>query len=100
MILLDQEGKLFEASRLPSSKASFQRKLSSLPSCRVDKKVGAHSRRAGHFLEEHGHEVPVANPRKLGAIYDRKRRVATPTLDDPSLLMEGVRRMHVGTIAV
>jgi hypothetical protein len=33
--IVDQDGEMIEESRLPTIKASFQRKFSMLPSCRV-----------------------------------------------------------------
>ncbi len=33
--IVDQDGEMIEESRLPTIKASFQRKFSILPSCRV-----------------------------------------------------------------
>jgi len=94
LILLDPEGELIEESRLPTSPASFQQKFSALPSARVALEVGAHSRWVSQLLEQLGHEVLVANARKLRAIYDNPRkgdRTDAETLArlarlDPSLL--------------
>ena len=63
LVLLDLEGELIEETRMPTSKASFQRKFSGLPPARVAMEVGTHSRWASHLLEELGHEVLVANAR-------------------------------------
>jgi len=71
---LDQGGELIEETRVPTTKASFRRKFSTLPACRVAMEVGAHSRWASHLLEELGHEVLVANARKLRAIYHNPRK--------------------------
>ena len=94
LILLDAEGELIEESRLPTSPASFQQKFSALPAARVALEVGAHSRWASQLLQELGHEVLVANARKLRAIYANPRkgdRTDAETLArlarlDPSLL--------------
>jgi transposase len=72
--ILDQEGKLIEESRLPTTKASFQRKFFSLQLCRIAMEVGAHSRWASHLLKDQGHDVLVANARKLRAIYHNPRK--------------------------
>lgn len=72
--MLDQHGDLIEETRIPTSKASFQRKFSGLPPARVAMEVGTHSRWASHLLEKLGHEVLVANARKLRAIYDNPRK--------------------------
>lgn len=72
--MIDQEGELIEESRLPTTKASFQRKFSTLQPCRVAMEVGTHSRWASQLLKELGHDVLVANARKLRAIYHNPRK--------------------------
>ena len=72
--VLDQEGELVEEVRLPTTRAAFERKFSVLPRSRVAMEVGTHSRWASQLLEEPGHEVLVANARKLRAIYDNPRK--------------------------
>lgn len=92
--VLDQDGEVIEETRLPTTKASFQRKFSSLQPCRIAMEVGAHSRWASHLLNDLGHDVLVANARKLRAIYQNPRkgdRVDAETLArlarlDPELL--------------
>ena len=74
LAILDLHGDLIEEIRIPTSKASFQRKFSGLPPARVAMEVGTHSRWASHLLKELGHEVLVANARKLRAIYDNPRK--------------------------
>lgn len=71
---VDPEGELIEEARLPTTRASFQRKFSAMPSCRIAMEVGAHSRWASHLLKELGHDVLVANARKLRAIYHNPRK--------------------------
>jgi transposase len=92
--IIDQDGELIEESRLPTTKASFQQKFSTLQPCRVAMEVGANSRWVSHLLKELGHNVLVANARKLRAIYQNPRkgdRVDAETLArlarlDPALL--------------
>jgi transposase len=72
--IVDQDGELIEESRLPTTKASFQRKFSTLQPCRIAMEVGAHSRWSSYLLREVGHDVLVANARKLGAIYHNPRK--------------------------
>ena len=72
--IIDQDGEMVEESRLPTTKASFQRKFSTLQSCRVAMEVGTHSRWASHLLNDLGHDVLVANARKLKAIYHNPRK--------------------------
>ena len=92
--ILDQDGTLIEETCLPTTKASFHQRFSMLPPCRVAMEVGAQSRWASHMLRELGHDVLVANARKLRAIYHNPRkgdRVDAETLArlarlDPTLL--------------
>jgi len=72
--ILDKEGELIEETRLPTTKTSFQLRFSMLPPCRVAMEVGTHSRWASHLLTELGHDVLVANARKLRAIYHNPRK--------------------------
>jgi transposase len=74
LTMLDSEGELVEESRLPTTKASYPRKFSSLQPCRVAMEVGAHSRWASQLLKELNHDVLVANARKLRAIYHNPRK--------------------------
>jgi transposase len=92
--ILAQEGELMEEARLPTSQVAFRRKFASLPACRIALEVGSHSRWVSQILSELGHEVVVANARKLRAIYHNPRkgdRVDAQTLArlarlDPALL--------------
>jgi transposase len=72
--ILDQDGELIEETRLPTTKASFHQRFSMLPPCRVAMEVGSHSRWASHLLNDLGHDVLVANARKLRAIYHNPRK--------------------------
>jgi len=72
--IVDQDGVLIEESRLPTTRASFQRKFATLQPCRVAMEVGAHSRWASHLIQDLGHDVLVANARKLRAIYNNPRK--------------------------
>ncbi len=74
LTIIDQESELIEESRLPTTKASFQRRFSTLQPSRVAMEVGTHSRWASHLLTELGHDVLVANARKLRAIYHNPRK--------------------------
>src|SRR3990170_8817150 len=74
LTILDQDGELIEESRLPTTKVSMQGKFSNLQPCRVAMEVGAHSRWASQLLKDLGHDVLVANARKLRAIYHNPRK--------------------------
>ena len=53
---------------------AFKRKFASLPPCRVAMEVGAHSRWVSALLTRLGHEVFVADARKLRLIYNNPRK--------------------------
>jgi transposase len=72
--ILDPEGELVEETRLPTTRTAFQRKFSSIPACRIAMEVGSHSRWVSHLLKDLGHDVLVANARKLRAIYHNPRK--------------------------
>ena len=72
--VLNGEGEVVEQSRLPSTRPALQRKFAHLPRCRVAMEVGTHSRWASRLLQELGHEVLVANARKLRLIYANPRK--------------------------
>ena len=71
--ILDPEGELIEETRLPTTRTAFQRKLSCIPACRIAMEPGTHSRWVSHLLKDLGHDVLVANARKLRAIYHNPR---------------------------
>ena len=72
--ILNEDGELIEETRLPTSKSSFHQRFSLLPPCRVAMEIGTHSRWASHLLKVLGHDVLVANARKLRAIYHNPRK--------------------------
>lgn len=72
--IVDQDGELIEETRLPTTKASFERKFASFQPCRVAMEVGTHSHWASHLLRELGHDFLVADARKLRAIYHNPRK--------------------------
>ena len=74
LAILDQEGELIEEGRIPTTPAALQRKFSSLVHSRVAMEVGSHSRWVSQALQELGHEVLVANARKLRVIFDNPRK--------------------------
>lgn len=92
--ILDHEGILMEEARLATTQIAFRHKFTGLPACRIAMEVGSHSRWVSELLRELGHEVLVANARKLRAIYHNPRkgdRVDAQTLArlarlDPALL--------------
>ena len=67
--VLDASGEVVEDGRVTTSPVGLSRRFSSYPSARVALEVGTHSPWASRLLAEIGHEVLVANARKLRAIY-------------------------------
>jgi transposase len=74
VIILDQDGEVIEESRISTTQTAFIRKFKSFPSNRIAMEVGAHSRWASQTLKELGHEVIVADARKLRLIYENPRK--------------------------
>ncbi|MCX6070799.1 MAG: transposase, partial [Chloroflexi bacterium] len=63
-----------EESRLPTSESALRRKFSGIGHCRVAMEVGTHSPWVSRLLTELGHEVIVADARKLRLIYRNPRK--------------------------
>src|SRR4030067_472680 len=74
LVSLDQGGEIVEEARLPTTQASLARKFSGTPACLVAIEVGAHSRWVSALLTRLGHEVLVADARKLRLIYNNPRK--------------------------
>jgi transposase len=76
LCLIDsQSGEVIEEGRLRTSPEAFLRRFSSeRPPMRIAIEAGTHSPWASRVLEECGHEVLVANARKLRLIYSNKRK--------------------------
>lgn len=87
-------GKMLEESRIPTSRRAFESRFAQMPPTRLAIEVGSHSRWVSQLLEGAGHQVIVANSRKLRLIYcnDSKsdrvdaQYLARLAAADPSLL--------------
>jgi transposase len=64
-------GEIMEEGRLRTSPETFKRRFASERPMRIAIEAGTHSPWVSRVLEECGHEVLVANPRKLRLIYAR-----------------------------
>ena len=60
---------MIEEGRLPTTPEAFRRRFGEIPAARVAIEVGTHSPWVSSLLKEAGHEVLVANPRKLRMIF-------------------------------
>ena len=75
LCLLDQQsGEIVEEGRLRTRPEAFKRRFISERPMRIAIEAGTHSPWASRVLEECGHEVLVANSRKLRLIYTNKRK--------------------------
>ncbi|MEJ7816919.1 MAG: transposase [Rubrobacter sp.] len=75
LCLIDsQSGEVIEEGRLRTTPESFRRRFDSERSLRIAIEAGTHSPWVSRLLEECGHEVLVANARKLRLIYANRRK--------------------------
>ena len=75
LCLIDQEsGEVVEEGRLRTNPEAFRRRFASEQPMRIAIEAGTHSPWVSRLLEECGHEVLVANARKLRLIYANKRK--------------------------
>ena len=75
LCLLDTDGgEVIEEGRVRTTPEALRRRFASEPSLRIAIEAGTHSPWVSRLLEECGHEVLVANSRKLRLIYANKRK--------------------------
>jgi len=74
--VLDADGELIEESRVATKESALRQRFSGCPRMRVALETGTHSPWVSRVLEDCGHEVVVANSRKLRLIYEN------PSKDD------------------
>jgi transposase len=75
LCLIDQQsGEVIEEGRLRTTPEALRRRFASEQPLRIAIEAGTHSPWASRVLEECGHEVLVANARKLKLIYANKRK--------------------------
>src|SRR3954469_10658384 len=73
-VLDHQSGQVSEEGRLPPIPDDFRRRFDSAERMKIAIEVGTHSTWISRLLEECGHEVLIANPRKTRLIYADKRK--------------------------
>src|SRR5215211_6281612 len=84
LCVLDTEsGALVEEGRLRTTPDDLHRRFDSAEQMKIAIEVGTHSTWISRLLEECGHEVLIANPRKTRLIYSDKRK--TDKLDAQKL---------------
>ena len=75
LCLIDQEsGQVMEEGRLRTTPEAFRRRFASEQPMRIAIEAGTHSPWVSRLLEACGHEVLVANARKLRLIYSNKQK--------------------------
>jgi transposase len=75
LCLIDSEGgQVIEEGRLRTTPEAFRRRFASEQPMRIAIESGTHSPWASRVLEGCGHEILVANARKLRLIYSNKRK--------------------------
>src|SRR5690625_4396682 len=72
--IIDSSGESIEESRIPTTVKGIQRYFSSKGPAAVTLEVGTHSPWISRALKESGHEVIVANARKVRLIYGSTRK--------------------------
>jgi transposase len=74
LCVLDGSGAVVEESRMPTNASSFRLRFGGCAPARIAIEVGTHSPWVSTLLAELGHEVLVANARKVRAIYDNDNK--------------------------
>src|SRR5215217_7949800 len=75
LCMIDQQsGEVLEEGRLRTTPETLRRRFASESSLRITIETGTHSPWVSRLLEGLGHEVLVANARKLRLIYSNKRK--------------------------
>ncbi len=69
LCIIDADGELLEEARLRTTPTALRRRFSEMPKARLVLEAGTHSPWVSRLLEDCGHEVYVANPRKLRLVY-------------------------------
>jgi transposase len=93
LCLIDtQSGEVMEEGRLRTTPEAFLRRFASERPLRIAIEAGTHSPWASRLLEECGHEVLVANARKLRLIYAKnaKKRAAVAVARKLSVLLHSL----------
>lgn len=70
----DKAGEFVEETRLPSTAVALEREFGQRAPMRIAIEVGGHSRWVSRMLSSYGHQVVVADARKLRLIYENPRK--------------------------
>jgi transposase len=72
--VIDAQGEVLVEDKLPTSKAGLDGLLQGLAACRVAMEVGTHSGWVSRHIGQQGHEVIVANARRIAWITQSRRK--------------------------
>jgi transposase len=72
--VLDSEGKILDEGSVVTSKAGFEHRFKTMQSSRVVLETGTHANWVHDLVKQFGHEVIVANARKVRAISANERK--------------------------
>src|ERR1700693_582742 len=78
--VLDDSGEILEEGRVRTTRAALTQRFESANSFRVILEVGTHSPWISRLLQDLGHEVVIANARKVRLIAEDTRKNDAPTL--------------------
>ena len=92
--VIDRDGEILEESRIPTKRSAFEKRFSMCSPALIAIEAGTHSPWIDQLLRDLGHDVLVANPRKLRVIYENESKddkidaqmLARVARFDPSLL--------------
>src|SRR3990170_485165 len=77
MYIVDGAGQMIETGRVPTTTRAIERRFRNSPTCRIGLEAGTHSSWVSRLLESLGHEVVVADARRLRLIYQNERMRST-----------------------
>jgi transposase len=72
--ILEPNGNIFAEETLATTQEELSELFSTIPRCRIAIEVGTHSPWVSDLLKSHGHEVIVANSRKVESIHKNTRK--------------------------
>src|SRR5690606_36632084 len=73
-VILDGDGEVVEEGKVATTTKALQRKFGNVEPMLIALEAGTHSGWVSRLLESLGHEVLIANPRRLRMIYENKNK--------------------------
>lgn len=72
--VIDSEGKILDEGSVVTSKVGFEHRFKTMPASRIVLETGTHANWVHDLVKQFGHEVIVANARKVRAISTNERK--------------------------